>query len=433
VNTRGGIGSYWLGKLGRKTESGAADLPAARPVKRGNLYSLSNSARAPRSSGLDENDEKLRRILLVEDSTTLSLLYQQYLKQAGFEVTSVASGKEAIRALADGYAAVALDLGLPDMDGLAVLKHIQSLEAPPSALIITSNASLGSAVEAMRLGAFDYLVKPITPERLASTVRDAIAFGAASGRSKTELKPTARCLTFIGARGGVGTTSIAVHVALLAARRNKNSSNEACIVDLDLLNGACAEYLDVQPAWDLDEIIADPSRLDGRMVELMTSQHKQGVAVISTRRSFGERFDFPPTIVTRTMDIASQKYQSMIIDLPRYDESWSDGVIMGSSEVFVVTDYSVPGLKAARRMMNDLIAKYGADLKIKVIINKYSRSMFGNVISAATVKDLLGDNFAGYVAADDRLVREAIDRGLPTTDLKSRNAFVSDIAKIVGY
>jgi len=133
------------------------------------------------------------------------------------------------------------------------------------------------------------------------------------------------------------------------------------------------------------------------------------------------------------MDIASQKYQSMIIDLPRYDESWSDGVIMGSSEVFVVTDYSVPGLKAARRMMNDLIAKYGADLKIKVIINKYSRSMFGNVISAATVKDLLGDNFAGYVAADDRLVREAIDRGLPTTDLKSRNAFVSDIAKIVGY
>ena len=284
----------------------------------------------------------------------------------------------------------------------------------------------------MRLGAFDYLVKPITPEHLAGKMRSAIDFGAATGRTKAEIKPDARCLTFIGARGGVGATSIAVHAALLAAGRNRRSSSEACIVDLDLLNGSCAEYLDVQPAWDLDEIIADPSRLDGRMVELMTSLHKQGVAVISTRRKFGERFDFLPTIVTRTLDIASQKYRTMVIDLPRHDESWSDGVILGSSELFVVTDYSVPGLKAARRMVNDLTAKHGADLKVKVIINKYSRNLFGNVIPAATVKDLLGDRLAGYVSADDRLVREAIDRGLPTTDLKARNAFVSDIAKIVG-
>ena len=285
----------------------------------------------------------------------------------------------------------------------------------------------------MRLGATDYLVKPINPERLTSTVRDAIAFGVANGLSKTELKPAARCLTFIGARGGVGATSIAVHVALLAARRNKHSSNGACIVDLDLLNGACAEYLDVQPAWDLAEIMADPSRLNGRMVELMTSSHKQGVAVISARRKSGERLDFPPTIVTHTMDIASQKYQVMVIDLPRHDESWSDGVILGSSEIFVVTDHSMPGLKAARRMLNDLAARHGADLKAKVIINKYSRSLFGHAISAATVKDLLGDNLAGYVSADGRLVRESIDRGMPATGFKFRNAFVSDIAKIVGF
>lgn len=391
------------------------------------------AAASPVARGEIDNEERLRRILLVEDSATLSLLYQQYLQQAGFEVTAVACGKDAIRALADRPAAVALDLGLPDMDGLSVLKHIQTLEAPPSVVIITADPSLGSAIEAMRLGAFDYLVKPLTPEHLAGKIRSAIESGPTTARAKTEIQPDARCLTFIGARGGVGATSIAIHVALLAARQNKRSSSAACIVDLDLQNGSCAEYLDVQPAWDLDEIIAEPSRLDGRMVELMTSSHKQGISVISTRRKFGERFDFLPAIVTRTLDIASQKYPTMVIDLPRHDESWSDGVILGSSEIFVVTDHSVPGIKAARRLMNDLLAKHGAELKVKVIINKHSRNLFGNAIPAATIKDLLGDRLAGYVSADDRLVREAIDRGLPTTELKARNAFVSDIAKIMGY
>jgi pilus assembly protein CpaE len=426
-----------LGKLqgmfSAGTEAITSEAAGKSLAKRLDFVGLSAAAMTGRGPESENSDAKLRRVLLVEDSSTLSLLYEQYLAQAGFEVTTVNSGKDAIRALSDGHAAVALDLGLPDMDGLAVLKQLMTLETPPSTVIITSNASLGSAVEAMRLGAFDYLVKPITPERLASTVRDAIAFGSSSGRTKADIKPAAKCLSFIGARGGVGATSIAVHAALLAARKGKRQATETCIVDLDLHNGVCAEYLDLRPSWDLDEIIADPSRLDSRMVDLMTSVHKQGVAVISARRKFGETFDFPPTIVTRTMDIASQKYRTMIIDLPRHEESWSEGVIMGSTEIYVVTDHSVAGLKAARRMMNDLTGRYGTGLKMKVIINKYAKALFGNAIPAATVKDLLGDRVAGYVSADDRLVREANDRGMPVTDLKQKNAFISDIAKILGY
>ena len=84
-------------------------------------------------------------------------------------------------------------------------------------------------------------------------------------------------------------------------------------------------------------------------------------------------------------------------------------------------------------MMNDLTGRYGTGLKMKVIINKYAKALFGNAIPAATVKDLLGDRVAGYVSADDRLVREANDRGMPVTDLKQKNAFISDIAKILGY
>jgi two-component system repressor protein LuxO len=113
-------------------------------------------------------------VLVVEDSSTLSLTYQRYLSQAGFSVTAAGSGREALAALDSGPAVVALDLGLPDMDGLQLLSQVQAREQPPSVIVITSNASLGTAVSAMRAGAFDYLVKPFNAERLATTVRNAL-------------------------------------------------------------------------------------------------------------------------------------------------------------------------------------------------------------------------------------------------------------------
>ena len=84
-------------------------------------------------------------------------------------------------------------------------------------------------------------------------------------------------------------------------------------------------------------------------------------------------------------------------------------------------------------MVNDIQNQYGGEVTPKVIVNRFSRSLFGTGLSASEVKELLGESLAGYVSAEDRLLREAIDRGIPTTDIKARNAFVSDIAKIVGY
>ena len=142
---------------------------------------MPTQARTPKlmqMTDLGGAQNKPRRVLLVEDSASLSVLYQQYLTKAGYEVTAATSGKEALRALAEMPDALALDLGLPDMDGLDLLKHVQTLEQPPSVVVITSNASLSNAVDAMRHGAFDYLVKPITSDRLATTIRNAIEFGA---------------------------------------------------------------------------------------------------------------------------------------------------------------------------------------------------------------------------------------------------------------
>jgi len=285
----------------------------------------------------------------------------------------------------------------------------------------------------------DDLVRWLLRLRVADWLKAPLSAGeliAACGRvlsQSTGAKSDLKCMTFLGARGGVGATAVAVHAALLAAGRSKSATPTTCIVDLDLTGGACAEYLDLRPAWALDEIIANPARLDPHMLELMTSTYKNKLDVLSAQRKFGEAFTFAPEVITRTLDIISQTHQTLVVDLPRHVENWTDAVVLGSTDIYVVTDFSVPGLKAARRMVNDLTGQFGELVKPKVIVNKFSRPLFGTGISSSEVKELLGDVLAGTLPADERLIREAMDRGVPTTDIKPRNGFASDLSKILGY
>lgn len=118
--------------------------------------------------------ETAEYILLVEDSTSLSMVYQQYLKLQNLPVVAVATGKECLAQIEKKKPAILiLDLGLPDMDGIEILKKVRDDFPNTSVVVITNNASLGTAISSMKLGAFDYVVKPFSSERLNTTLRNA--------------------------------------------------------------------------------------------------------------------------------------------------------------------------------------------------------------------------------------------------------------------
>ncbi|MBP7000846.1 sigma-54 dependent transcriptional regulator [Amaricoccus sp.] len=116
------------------------------------------------------------RVLLVEDTSSLSMVYEAVLKRAGYRVTCAASLAEARAICAEVRPRlVLLDLQLPDGDGLELLAEL-SHDAPESrVIVITANGSINRAVEAMRAGAFDFLVKPFDESRLIKAVENAIA------------------------------------------------------------------------------------------------------------------------------------------------------------------------------------------------------------------------------------------------------------------
>ncbi len=115
------------------------------------------------------------RVLLIEDSQSLAQIYMEYLRREPCQVLHAATGAEALELIERKPPhAVLLDLNLPDMNGMSILNHITSQGLPTAVVIITAHGSIDLAVDAMRSGAFDFLVKPFNASRLTVTLRNAL-------------------------------------------------------------------------------------------------------------------------------------------------------------------------------------------------------------------------------------------------------------------
>ena len=118
------------------------------------------------------------RILLVEDTEELARLYQSYLANQAIELECVASGQAALDRLATAPPSVLiLDLKLPDMDGREVLSQVVNGNLRTCVLVMTAYGDIEIAVEAMRLGACDFLTKPFTADRLRRALRETLRRG----------------------------------------------------------------------------------------------------------------------------------------------------------------------------------------------------------------------------------------------------------------
>jgi DNA-binding NtrC family response regulator len=117
------------------------------------------------------------RILVVEDEDKLRRVVQLHLESLGFEVDGAASAEQALP-LAGLAAAVITDLRLPGMDGIQLIKQLQGRGAPPAVIVMTAHGSVETAVEAMKLGAADFLQKPFSLDHLTTVVEKVIAVQA---------------------------------------------------------------------------------------------------------------------------------------------------------------------------------------------------------------------------------------------------------------
>lgn len=146
--------------------------------------------------------ETSSRLLLVEDTESLAQVYIAYLAKQKMGLSHVATGAAAVATLdAQAPDVLILDVQLPDMNGLEILQRVRDRRLPTEVVVITAHGSIGKAVEAMRAGAFDFLVKPFSADRLLAAVRGALARRRVESEARPAVENAAgeRYFGFVGA------------------------------------------------------------------------------------------------------------------------------------------------------------------------------------------------------------------------------------------
>ncbi|HKZ96691.1 MAG TPA: sigma-54 dependent transcriptional regulator [Hyphomicrobiaceae bacterium] len=141
-----------------------------------------------------------KRVLIVDDDPAQRRILDETIKRLGFETRSTNSGEQAVQMLEgperSAIALVLLDLVMPGLDGMSVLERLNNQPGMPPIIVQTAHGSIDAAINAMRFGAVDFVVKPASPERLEVSIKSALKIEALAGEIKRIKKKVDGTLTF---------------------------------------------------------------------------------------------------------------------------------------------------------------------------------------------------------------------------------------------
>ena len=320
-----------------------------------------------------------------------------------------------------------LDTG-SDAEMQALARLMARVQTWPPVVAVTQSFDASVARTLLQMRVADFLVKPVAAIDLVRTCAH-----VSQKQNDGATKPTeAKIYTFLPAVGGAGVTTLAVEAAMVLLNSGSpRAKPSTCLLDLNFQNGTAADYLDLEPRLNLAEIEPRPDRLDRQLLEVMLSHHASGLAVIAAPNRPAEMRSFDPDVVTRLLDLVSANFDYVVFDMPRTWFSWTDGVLLGSNKLFIVSETTVPSLRHAKQLVAAIKERLGEGPNPQVIVNRFEHRMFSSGLRHSDLAQALGDALVTAIPNDYALVREAIDRGVPLGEVKAGNKISAALKKLL--
>ena len=264
-------------------------------------------------------------------------------------------------------------------------------------MIIASALVPALLVEAMRAGVTEVVAEPFEQDDLENAVSRVSAHSAGSELGSV--------IGFIGAKGGVGTTTVAVNIATMLGPLSK--PGRSLLVDLHQSGGDAAVFMGVEPRFSVLDAIDNSHRLDQNFLKtLVTGVTSRTDLLASAERPSVGRLDVTKT--RRVIEIASSIYQHTVLDLPR-----SDGNVLDALEqlkaIYIVANQELATVRSATRVAGMLRERYGRD-KVGVVLTRSDRQAD---IGMADVEKAVGLTVAHTFPSDYRVALQALNKGRP--------------------
>jgi pilus assembly protein CpaE len=257
-------------------------------------------------------------------------------------------------------------------DPETAIKSIEKVkQAAPDLFTIVSNfhADGETVIACMRAGASEFLLQPLK----RSEFRDAMArLERAPRHSATNESKLGKVYTFIGTKGGVGTTTMAVNFAAVLAQRKSST----VLIDLDWTGNDAAMQLGASPQYTLNEVAENLERMDQTLFEGFVTRDPLGFFLVGPADSLENQGHFSDHMVREFATFLVEKYEAVVVDGGRTISNESVlAAAQVSAAVFLVIDQEFPSIRNAQRYIAFLMRMGFNQDQIKVIVNRYSKKV----------------------------------------------------------
>lgn len=286
-------------------------------------------------------------------------------------------------------------------------------------VIIASRMDPVLMLEAMRAGVNEWIADPITAAELNAAIDRVAAARVASVQG--------HIYAFVGAKGGVGTTTIAVNVATALAQALEDE--RTLLMDFHLSYGDAAVFLGAEPRFSVADAMENTHRLDEAFFESLVVQSKStGVHLLASAERAVGTVDMRR--IATLLSFAASHYRYTFLDVPRSEAAVLDS-LEGVAGILIVANQELATVRNAGRIAATLRQRYGKD-RVKVVISRYDKQA---EINNEDVERVVGSPVKYTVPSDYRAALNSLNKGRPLAlekDSKLTPAFQSIAFDLAG-
>ena len=299
--------------------------------------------------------------------------------------------------------------------------HVESLlhsKEVDEVFLTSAHADQDLLMRAIRTGVKEFLIQPLNEEEIKQSLE---RFKMRQDKSSTVVPITpGHIINVIGAKGGVGTTTVAVNLA--ASLAEKKEVKSVALVDMNMLFGEVPLFLEIKPKHDLTEITKQVSRLDNTFLMNALSKSSAGVYVLPSPRHFDHNDALDPKVMDRILELMSRMFDYVIIDGGHPLNPMFLKLLATSDTVLLTAVLTLPCLTNIDKLLRSLLnLGYPVDKLIKVVMNRYIKS---SEISLDDAENGINKKIFWTIPNDYRTTLTAINQGKALSQI-AKNAAIT--------
>jgi pilus assembly protein CpaE len=356
-------------------------------------------------------------IKLVLKSHTLSRRLVEIIRAAGgFEVLQERDSRRADLLI--------FELGENAANEMAMIESLLHSDEVGEVFLTAAVAEPAVLMQAIRIGVKEFFSQPTNAEELHQALhkfKERRKGSALKGECKI-----GEVISVFGSKGGVGTTTVAVNLAV--SMLQVQSGRSVVLLDMNTLFGEVPLFLEISPKFHWGEITKNVERLDNTFLTNILARHETGVHVLPSPAYLNGHVRPTPEIMSRLLDLMKSMFDYVVVDTGQSTDDTSLRVLEMSDNLLLVTILSLPCLANANRLIRSFSdLGYLTRDRIKIVLNRYLKN---NEISLRDAETGIQHKLFWVIPNEYHTTMSAINRGKPLPQIAPRAAITKNFADL---